>query len=246
MRILEALGELGWVTPGALSKAIDIDRSSVYRLLDTLVELGYVSRRKEDGTVALTPRLAQISDGIRKDDIHAQIAAPFLRRLTEHILWPSDFASFDCGSIKIRFSTHRQSPMTIYRGVIGETRLLVRSALGKAILSAMTEQELEAARDFVSKLAGQDADDVRDTELVRHVIQKTRADGYAISQGESLDKISAIALPVRGPDRKVIGAVNVIYFTSALTSAEAVRRYLEPMSTCVNALEAALDAEQFI
>lgn len=243
LRLLELLGERGWCAPGALARASGIDRSSVYRLLNTLTELGFVVRRREDGMVNLTPRLGHIAEGVKNDDLHAQIAAPFLRKLTAEVLWPSDFASLSLGKVVIRFSTHKISPMTIYRSVIGESRGLLRSALGKAIFSAMTEQELEAARTTIYDLGGPDHEDMRNDQLLRAVIEKTRRDGYASSIGETNSKISAIALPVFGPSGSGIGAINLIYFTSAMSATQAAERYLPALRSCTSAVEKALQAE---
>lgn len=242
LRILEVLGETGWTTPGAVARASGIDRSSVYRLINTLAELGYVDRRREDGTVTLTARLAHIAEGVRNDDLHAQIAAPFIRKLTAQVLWPTDFASFKLGEVVIRFSTHKISPMSIHRKVIGKSRGLLRSALGKAILSAMSPQELAAARAIVYGLGGRDADDLRNEALVEASLARVREDGYASSVGESDSKISAIGLPMRDGSGRGIGAINLVFFTSALTPVQAAERYLPAMRGCVHAVETAISA----
>ncbi|MCT8973953.1 MULTISPECIES: IclR family transcriptional regulator domain-containing protein [Microbaculum] len=244
LQIIEALGELGWTSPQILSKAVGIDRTTVYRLLSTLADQGYVVRREEDGAVSLTSKLSQIADGIKTNDLHAQIAAPYIRELTSEILWPSDFASFILGEVVIRYSTHKISPMSIHHAMIGKSRLLLRSALGKAIISAMTERELEAIRAIVCTTGGQDAEDLRSESFVRRTIEKVRRDGFASSVGESERKISAIARPVLSSNGHVLGALNLVYFTTVMTPEEAARRYMEPFSACIGAIEKAIAAER--
>lgn len=242
LRILETLGEMGWTSPGTLSREVEIDRSTIYRLLNTLVECGYVVRRREDGAVTLTAKLSRISDGIKNDDLHAQIAAPFIRKLTTVVLWPSDFASFNLGEVSIRFSTHKISPMSIHRSVIGKSRALLRSAIGKAIASEMSEQELEAARAIVYGLGGRDAEDLRNKPFVERIVAKVHADGYASSTGETDSKISAIAVPIKGPER-VIGALNLVFFSSVMTPDQAAEQYLAPMRACVRSIETAISTD---
>ncbi|GKY88274.1 IclR family transcriptional regulator domain-containing protein [Sinisalibacter aestuarii] len=238
--VIEALSEMGWAKVGELSTAVDIDRSSLYRLINTLIQLGYVVRRKEDGAVALTVKIAHLAAGLRDGDVIAQIAAPFMRDLTKEVLWPSDFASFIRGSVTIRFSTHQISPMSVHRGVIGKNRHLFRSAIGSAILSAMTPAELDAALDIVERVGGEEADEARNRHAVNRLVESVRAAGYASSIGALESNISAIALPVFGPDRRVAGAMNLIFFRRAMTSAEAAARYLPAMKHCVTGIETAL------
>jgi len=239
LHLLEALGELGWTRPGALAAYAGIDRSTVYRLLNTLEQLGYLVRREDDGAVALTAKVAQLADGVRDDEAVAQIVAPILRDLTAAILWPSDFASFTGGAVTIQVSTHRLSPVSVYRRVVGKHRPLVRSALGRAILAAAGRAEREAMLGIVARLGGEDARDIADRRGLDRLLQAVRRRGHAASQGEVDDRIGAIALPVRGR-AQVVGAVNVIYFRNAMTAEEAADRYLTPLAAAVRRIEAAL------
>lgn len=80
LRLLEALSDLGWAKPGALSAHTGIDRTTVYRLIGTLEDLGYVVRREEDGAIGLHRRLARISDSARDSSALAQAAEPIPSR----------------------------------------------------------------------------------------------------------------------------------------------------------------------
>jgi IclR family mhp operon transcriptional activator len=240
LQIIEALSELGWAKIGQLSIATQIDRSSTYRLVNTLIQLGYVTRRTDDGSVALAPKFAYLADSLKDDDIVTQFAWPPLFELSKDILWPSDFATLESGKVLIRLTTHKISPMSIHRGMAGKERFLVRSALGLAILSAMSAAELEASLTIVERLGGTNAEDVRDHDTVRRLVERVREQGYASSTGLTESKISAIALPVAAPDGRVAGAVNIVFFRSALTTAQAADRYLEKLQTCVRQIEQSL------
>ncbi|WP_177204243.1 IclR family transcriptional regulator domain-containing protein [Sphingobium sp. AP50] len=240
LQVIEALSELGWAKIGDLSAAARIERSSTYRLVNTLIQLGYVSRRTEDGAVALTPKFAYLADALKDDDIVTQFAWPPLFDLSKDVLWPCDFASFVGGKVLIRLTTHKISPMSVHRAMIGKERFLVRSALGMAILSAMDDDELEASLEIVEKLGGANSEDVRNRERVRTMVEAVRKRGYASSTGQSEGKISAIALPVRGPSAQVAGAVNIVFFRSVMTTEQAAERYLDKLQLCVRQVERSL------
>lgn len=240
LHLLEALSELGWAKVGVLSAAAGVERSSAYRLISTLVKLGYVTKRAEDGAVALTPKFAYLADGLKDNDIVTQFAWPPLFQLSKDILWPCDFANLEGDKILIRLSTHRISPMSIHRGMVGKERYLIRSALGLAILSAMPPNDLESALVIIENLGGTNAEDIRDKDNVRRIVDNVRQRGYASSTGQTESKISAIALPVMGPHDRVVGAVNIVFFRSVMTTEQAAERYLENLKGCVGQIEHSL------
>ncbi len=240
LQIVEALSELGWARIGKLSLAAKVERSSAYRIVHTLEQLGYVTRRTEDGAVALTTKFSELADGLRDADIVAQFAWPNMFELTRELLWPCDFASLEGGRVLIRLSTHRISPVSIHRGMIGKERLLTRSALGMAILSAMSADELESSLTIMERLGGPNAEHIRDRDAVRRLAETVRQRGYASAAGLTESKISAIALPVVAPDKSVAGAINIVFFRSVMTPELAAERYLDKLRTCVSRVERAL------
>lgn len=240
LQIIEVLSELGPVKMSELSEKSGIERSSAYRLVKTLAQLGYVTRRDDDGTIALTAKFAYLADALKDDDVVTQFAWPPLFDLSKDVLWPCDFASFDSGKILIRISTHKISPMSIHRAMVGKERHLLRSALGLAILAAMTEEERESSLAIIEALGGPAAEDVRDRDAIGRLAEGVRARGYASSAGQTESKISAIALPVMAPHGRVAGAVNIIFFRSVMTTEQAAQRYLPRLRECVTKIEQSL------
>lgn len=240
LRIIEMLSELGWSKIGTLSAAADIQRTTTYRLINTLEQLGYVTRRTDDGAVSLTPKFTYLSDGLKYDDVVTQFAWPALFELSRDVLWPCDFANLYGGRVVIRLSTHKISPMSIHRAMIGKERSLLRSALGQAILSAMSAEDLEASLSIIDNLGGQNAVDIADRQAVDTLLDRVRSHGYASSAGLTERKISAIALPVLSPQKRVAGAVNIVFFRSVMTTEQAAARYLDKLRGCVTQVERSL------
>lgn len=240
LQIIEVLSELGWSKIGHLSKVAKVQRSSTYRVVNTLVQLGYVTRRNEDGAIALSPKFAALAGALKDDDIVTQFAWPPLFDLSREVLWPCDFASLEGGKLLIRLSTHKISPMSIHRGMVGKERYLVRSALGLAIVSAMSADELDGALAIVEAIGGPNAEDVRDRDSVHRLAEVVRRRGYASSTGQTEAKISAIAVPVMTPQKMVAGAINIVFFRSVMTTEQAAARYLEKLQSCAGQIEQTL------
>lgn len=237
LQIIEALSELGWSKVGNLSRITNVQRTSTYRIVNTLMQMGYVTRRNEDGAIALSPRFAALANALKNDDIVTQFAWPPLFELSRDVLWPCDFASLEGGKVLIRLSTHKISPMSIHRGMVGKERYLVRSALGKAILSAMTPEQIDATIVITQGIGGLNAEDVRDRDAVRGLAEDVRQRGFASSTGQTETNISAIAVPVMAPQGMVAGAVNIVFFRSAMTTDQAAARYVEKLRACASQIE---------
>ena len=236
-QIIEALSALGWSKVGNLSKAAKVQRTSAYRVVNTLMQLGYVTRRHDDGAIALSPKFAALASSLKDEDIVTQFAWPPLFELSRDVLWPCDFASLQGGRVLIRLSTHKISPMSIHRGMVGKERYLVRSALGMAILSAMAEDERDAALAITEGIGGPNAADVRGRDAVHRLAEEVRQRGYAGSTGQTEAKISAIAVPVMSPQGMVAGAINIVFFRSAMTTEQAAARYLVKLLGCARQIE---------
>lgn len=239
--LIEDIARHGWTKPSELSALTGIDRSSIYRLVETLVELGYVVRRAEDGAVGLTSRIREIADGVRRDEIILDRARPLLTALTGAIQWPSDLALLNGGIVTIQESTHRLSPFTFHRATVRQERSLFKSSLGRAIMMMLTPEELDILID-IAVSCGVNAP-VRNE--IDDLLGRYREIGYASAAGAYDVNVSAIALGFRGRNQ-VIGSVNIAFFRRVLTPALAAERYLPALQECVAAIQAILlDGTEF-
>lgn len=236
LEIIRVLSELGWASPGELAKHTGINRATVYRLLHTLEASGYVHCRPGDGSYFLTMRFRHIADGIKDEDWISQVISPYLGRLLSQVQWPSDFATFTSGRIVIRESTHRFSPMSVNRAMIGKARPLLRSALGIAILSVASDDSRQHILDLAELVTEEPLTKPDSYKDLMQSIQITRARGYAESDGGSEPNISAIAYPVCWRNR-VLGAINIMFFRRAMTPMKAAERYLGYLHECVRDIE---------
>ena len=138
-RGLALIRELSMAGPSSvqqLAKRTGLNRTTCYRLLETLQQDGYVTFDAKDALFALTAQVRMLSEGVSTRDLSSQAALPPMFTLLKEISWPSDFAVFELGYVMIRESTHSFSPFSVFRSMVGRRRSLIRSALGRAILTA--------------------------------------------------------------------------------------------------------------
>jgi IclR family mhp operon transcriptional activator len=238
-RGLALIGELNTSGPSSaqqLARKSGLNRTTCYRLLQTLQQEGYVTFDEKSALFGLTPQVRRLSEGLSSQDLSRQAALPPMFGLLEQVSWPSDFAIFELGRMMIRESTHSFSPFSVHRSMVGLSRSLVRSALGRAVLTAATPAQRREMLEICASLVPEDAALARDRRYVSRFVARTRSDGYASSVGETEHGISAIAVPIGGVG-PVIGSLNIVFFTSAMTPEVAARRYAASLKQAARDIE---------
>lgn len=238
LRLLAILSRVGPASPRELSKASGIDRATVYRLLDTLCADDYVVRTG-DGGYRLGAAMHQLSSGYTQSDLVAQIVAPELKKLLPKVRWPTDYAEYFGNEVVVRESTHPGSILSIYRGVANQSRSLLHTALGRAILCSASSKLREEMLRIEYAKHPEEVPGWAGHERIDDILSDFAERGYAWHIGSLDGPMSAIALPVKYLG-EVLGAINLIYFTSSMTTEEAARRYLSHLHETISAIEAKL------
>ena len=238
-RGLALIGELSTSGPSSaqqLARKSGLNRTTCYRLLQTLQHEGFVTFDEGSALFGLTPQVRRLSEGVSTSDLSSQAALPPMFSLLEQVSWPSDFAVFELGWMMIRERTHSFSPFSVHRSMVGRGRSLVRSALGRAVLTAAAPALRREMLEISASLVPEDAELARDRGFVNRFVSRTRSDGYASSVGETEQGISAIAVPIGGIG-PVLGSLNIVFFSSAMTPQVAAKRYLHSMRQAARDIE---------
>lgn len=237
LKLIDALAEHGWLGPAELARHTGIDRATIYRLLSTLEHNGFVVRHPQRAKYFLSSKFHSLGSSVQARDELVMLVSEPLNALVKEINWPSDFGVLDGGRLVIAGSNHTLTTMTFYRAIVGQTRPVMRSALGRAILAAMSDEERASAIESIIMAGGPDSEDVADSKAVATIVANTRNRGYALSLGEAANDASSIALPVTSR-KGVLGAINIVFFRSTFRI-EWVERYLDPLRKCVKEVETA-------
>jgi IclR family mhp operon transcriptional activator len=219
-----------------LANRTGLNRTTCYRLLETLRDDGYVTFDETNALFGLTPQIRTLSEGVSSRDLLSQAALPAMIGLLDQVSWPSDFGVFELGSVLIRESTHPFSPLSVHRAMVGRRRSLLRSSLGHAILTASPPTLRREMLEMTASLVKEDAALAKNRRFVEDIISRTKKNGYASAVGGAEAGISAIALPIQagGP---VLGSLNLIFFTSSMTPEVAAQRYLRSIKQTVHEIE---------
>ncbi len=118
-----------------------IHRTTVRRLLETLLSNGYVRRSRSDGTFRLALRVRALSEGFTDDEWISAAAPPVLGDLLRAVVWPTDLCTAEGASMVIRETTHRFSPLSFHRSMVGVRMPMLFTATGRAYISFCPDAE---------------------------------------------------------------------------------------------------------
>ena len=229
LTLLAALNQLGSASALTLARETGLPRATVYRLLQTLLDDGYIGRGAADDRFHLRFKVRTLSGGFEDEHWISAVAGPALAELTQRIAWPCDVVTLDGLKMIIRDTTHPVAPLSIDHNMVGRALPILGSSSGLAYIAFAPPQEREALLDMLA-LSG-DAENAlaRDREQVARLIAATRRRGYAGRQGGTIwPHTGAVALPIRHR-RRVLGCISAIWMARAMDYNEGLRRCLEPL-----------------
>ncbi len=229
LTVLSVLNRHGSATALQLARESGVPRTTVYRLLQTLVDEGYVRRGTADDRFHLRLQVRGLSEGFEDEQWISSIAGPALAELTSRISWPCDVSTLDGLKMVIHETTHRIAPLSIDRNMVGRKMPVLGSSSGLAYIAFAPKPQRDA---LLNLLAGSDDPHdalARDTAQVTRLLASTRRRGYGLRQGGVLwPHTGSIALPVRVGQR-LLGCINTVWMSRAVTAVDGVNRCLQPL-----------------
>ena len=235
--ILESLARNGASSLADLHRDCDIAKSTIRRLLGTLIEHRLVRRSVSDGLYRVTIALpAGANEPIPQEMASlTDVAMPRAVELTKEVEWPSDVHVLDGLCMRIVDSTRPLSPFHMYRGIINRRINMFGSATGMACLAVRTDSEIA---EYDRLTAGNMSIGLSrfgyTLKQFMPEIEKARARGYGIRlgvyRGETMldDGLAAIAVPIN-----VYGqpnaAISMIWPRAFQEPEEFAKRHLKPL-----------------
>lgn len=212
-------------------RQIRVPRSTIYRLLETLLALGYLEAG--GGGFRLTEQVRRLSDGF-SDERWIDLADQEIARAGRELLWPLSIFTFAAGAMVIRRTTHAQSNMSIDDGMGGRCMPLTETAAGRAYLGHCPDATRERLLRLATIVPGSTTR--IDRERIEMQLAAARADGFGRRSGGIIPKTSSLSVPVMR-DGGVLGCVSIVWIGSAMTMAQAVRDLAPPMKVLARRIE---------
>lgn len=227
LMLLNSLNRKGGIADIAqLAQQTGLHRTTVRRLLETLQDEGYVRRNESDDSYRLTIKVRELSEGFRDEQWVSAVATPLLASLLQEVVWPTDLSSFDGDAMIIRESTHRFSPLSFHRAMVGRRLPMLLTASGLTYLAFCPDAEREQILALLSTRDDEEGRLTRDPDALNALLQKIRYQGYGenFMRWKQEEKIAAIAVPVYVKDQ-LVGCLSLIYLAKAMGTEQAAQRF---------------------
>ena len=145
--VLETLAETGPAALADLCRHLELNKSTVHRLLSSLIYMGYVKQDAETGKYALSFKLLTLSNKLMSHMDILETVRPFLKKLSEETGETVHFAQLD--GLDAVYIYKEESYQNSIRMVskVGSRIPLYCSGVGKAMAADMPETQIKEIWD---------------------------------------------------------------------------------------------------
>lgn len=247
MRGLDALTVLNLrdgATVSEVAHDIHLPRTTVYRILETLRNSGFVYRDSTDERYRLTILVRGLSSGFDDEAWVGQIAAPLLQGLCKEIVWPVSIATLSGTKMTLREATDHSTPLAIERYSAGFQLPLLTSSAGRVYLANCPPSQRDVVLDVLSRSKNEEDRLARDRNELLRSLAEIKALGYATTtRTRRLVDEYTVSVPVQMNDR-ALAALTVRFIAAALPLKAGVERFLPKLRQCAAKISAGFQQQQ--
>ncbi len=190
-----------------LSKLVGLHNSTTFHLAKTLVSLGYIRQEKETKRYRVGRPLFALAASALDEIEMVNLATPILEDLSRETGESSHF-SVRMGDAVVVIARTSGSGAFQLTDRVGVVRPAHCTALGKALLAALTPDQLQR---FLERAPLEPSTERSITEIPKlsREIEEVRRTGIAYDNGEFNLEVRCVAVPVKDFTGKVIGALGI-------------------------------------
>lgn len=215
-QVMEMLAENGEMGLMEISAALDLHKSTVHRLLMSLVYMGYAKQDETTQKYMLSYKIVNMAGKILDRMDILQVAKPYLERLSDlsgeavhlvqregnHILY---IYKIEAKVGTIRLVSH-----------VGMIHPMYCSGVGKAIMATLPEREVKQIWNE-SVIEKKTDKTVTDYDEMQKLLEEVRKNGYALDDEENEKGVRCIAACLHGYQNEVKYAFSISGPTSRMT-----------------------------
>ena len=192
MEVLAQKGPMGLME---LSNQLNLHKSTVHRLLNSLIYMGYARQDFESGKYSLTYKLLELSNQLLAHVDVIEIVRPYLKKLMRQTGETVHFVQKD-GNYAV-YIDKVESDQNSVRMVskVGSRIPLYCSGVGKAMAAQMTEEQVRAMWEK-SRIRALTPHTIVDYSEYLKALEEVRRKGYALDNEENELGVRCIAAGV--------------------------------------------------
>lgn len=233
--VLALLNRRDSASAAEMARELGAPRASIYRILETLRDKGFIYQHASDGRFRMTLKVKTLSDGFTDEDHMANVSHPYLSRITKKFSWPVTLATISGIDLIVRENTDQESLLATERFTIGYRMPLLRTASGRCILANMSETRRCVVLETLAEADTKYQQIVSQRATLEKAFKKIRSDGYSINhRSRRLSDLTALSVPILTGPNAVRGAVTIRYARTVMNTTEAVRQFLPELQNAAS------------
>ncbi|TDO94345.1 IclR family transcriptional regulator [Halanaerobium saccharolyticum] len=217
-----------------ISRELEIHKSTVYRLLDTLKFRGFLEKNEDNHKYIAGIKLFELSSKVLNEIDSRVRVRPYLEELMQKTEETIHLGILDAGEVIYLDKVESNATIRMYSQV-GKRVPAHSTSLGKAIMAHLPE---ERVKEILKEKGMEKNTENTITEVDKFLdhLEKVRKQGYAVDDEEQEEDIRCIAGPIFNHQGKVVAAFSISAPMTRMTEsrmnelAELVVEYSQKMS----------------
>ncbi|HEY4355056.1 MAG TPA: IclR family transcriptional regulator [Acidobacteriaceae bacterium] len=240
LTVLEAVAAHKEPIPLAtLATMVGMKKTNVWRLVHTLVQMGYVRQDPKTRSFQPAPRILSLGHAYFDGLDLKQISAPFLQDLSGHFNETVNLAVLDHDELVYieRIGTSQIININLH---VGSRLPLYNTSLGRSLICEMPEDWVRA---YMSRLVTDRAakEYLRsDKSGLPRLLEDTRKFGYSLNDEELVKGLRSIASPVRDAAKQIVGAIGIAVPSSRVTIVDLKKTFVPQLLATAEKISTAL------
>ena len=215
-QVMETLADHGEMGLMELSTALDLHKSTVHRLLMSLIYMGYAKQDEATQKYMLSYKVVNMAGKILERMDILQVAKPYMERLSDlsgeavHLVQREGNHILYIYKIEAKVGTIRMVSH------VGMVHPMYCSGVGKAIMATLPDEEVKKIwnESIIEKKTDKT---ITDFSQMQEVLEEVRQNGYALDDEENEKGVRCIAACLHGYQKEVKYAFSISGPTSRMT-----------------------------
>jgi IclR family KDG regulon transcriptional repressor len=194
------------VSVNEVAEVVGADKTTVYRMLMTLIEAGYVIRDDLSKRYRLSYKVVSLSRNLLAEDKVSYLIHQTLQHLTDETRETMHYSVLDGGEA-VLVQQVKGTQLVVVDYQIGDRAKLHCSAIGKVLLAFQDVRYIEQV--IAAGLPIFTRNTITDPDAFRRELQRIRSQGYAIDDRELADNMRCLGVPVFEGGGRVHGGISL-------------------------------------
>jgi len=176
-----------------IATALALDKSTAYRMLNTLVDAGFVLRDEISKRYSLSYKVVALSRNLLAENETSRVSRQILEGLTA-VTGETVHLSVLDGHQTVLIQKVKGTQLVAVDFEIGDRSLLHCTSIGKALLAFQDVRVIEEV--IAAGLPALASNTITDPDAFRQELHRIRSQGYALDDHELSDNMRCIAAPI--------------------------------------------------